>query len=119
MARIRKVTRTIASTECEVMTVNTKTQKVNSVVIMVSGTYNADDEKEKKALDKAVKKSFANQNLGDDVVMVSITSTTPITMHYSMLEDDFIKLAESTILEIDGEKVEDTEDTEDEDEDEE
>ncbi len=106
MARVRQVTRTIVSTECEVMTVNTKTQKVESIVIMVSGTYNVEDEKEKKALDKAVKKSFANQKLGDDVVMVSVTSTTPVTMHYRMLEDDFIKLAESTIIAIDGEPVE-------------
>lgn len=116
MARVRQVTRTLVSTECEVMTVNTSTQKVASVVLMVTGTYDKDDEKDKKALDKAVRKSFENQKLGDDVVMVSVTSTTPVTMRYKMLEDDFIKLADSTIIAIGDEAVEGTEEDEEEDE---
>ena len=41
-------------------------------------------------------------------------------MHYRMLEDDFIKLAESTIIAIDGEPVEGAEvDTDEDNEDEE
>ena len=75
MARIRKVTRTIVSTDVEVQTINTATDVIGSVVITVAGTYNVDDEKEAKALDKAVRKSFANQKLGDEIVMVSIMDT--------------------------------------------
>lgn len=116
MARVRQVTRTLVSTECEVMTVNTSTQKVASMVLMVTGTYDKDDEKDKKALDKAVRKSFENQKLGDDVVMVSVISTTPVTMRYKMLEDDFIKLADSTIIAIGDEPVEGIEEDEEEDE---
>lgn len=115
MARVRQVTRTLVSTECEVMTVNTSTQKVASVVLMVTGTYDKDNEKDKKALDKAVRKAFENKKLGDDVVMVSVTSTTPVTMRYKMLEDEFIALAESTIIAYDGEEVA-TEEDEEEDE---
>lgn len=115
MARVRQVTRTLVSTECEVMTVNTTTQKVASVVLMVTGTYDKDNEKDKKALDKAVRKSFENKKLGDDVVMVSVTSTTPVTMRYKMLEDEFIALAESTIIAIGDEAVEGTVDDTDDD----
>lgn len=113
--RTRKVTRTIISTDCEVMTANTSTQEFGSVVITVAGTYDLQDEKSKKALEKAVKKSFANQGLGADVVMLSIQSTTPVKKHYTMLEDDFIKLAECKVL-AQGEDVEDEEDEEDEEE---
>ena len=109
MARVRKVTRTIVSTDAEVMTVNTATQEVGSVVVTVAGTYDLDEEKEGKALDKAVRKSFANLGLDDTVVMVSITDTTPVTKHYEMLEDDFIKLAEVKIL-ASGDDVDEDED---------
>lgn len=117
MARVRQITRTLESTECEVMTVDTSTQKVASVVITVTGNYDTSNEKEKKAFEKAVKKAFINKKLGDNVVMVSITSTTPLTIRYKMLEDEFIALAESTIIAIDGESVA-TEDDTDEDTDE-
>lgn len=106
MARVRKVTRTIVSTDVEVMTVDTATQKIGSVIITIAGTYNREDEKDEKALDKAVRKSFANQKLGATTVMVSITDTTPVTKHYEMLEDDFIKLAECKVV-GDGETTED------------
>ena len=111
MARVRQITRTLESTECEVMTVDTSTQKVASVVITVTGNYDTSNEKEKKALEKAVKKAFINKKLGDNVVMVSITSSTPLTIRYKMLEDEFIALAESTIIAIDGESVATEEDT--------
>lgn len=106
MARVRKVTRTIVSTDVEVMTVDTATQKIGSVVITIAGTYDRENEKDEKALDKAVRKSFANQKLGDTIVMVSITETTPVTKHYEMLEDDFIKLAECKVV-GDGEETDD------------
>lgn len=118
MARVRQITRTLESTECEVMTVDTSTQKVASVVITVTGNYDTSNEKEKKAFEKAVKKAFINKKLGDNVVMVSITSTTPLTIRYKMLEDEFIALAEPTIIAIGGEPVEGTEDDADEDTDE-
>ena len=65
--RVRKVTRTIVSTDVEVMTVNTVTKEFGSVVVTVAGTYNMDDEKDAKALEKTVKKSFSNMKLGDAV----------------------------------------------------
>ena len=111
MARVRKVTRTIVSTDVEVMTVNTATQEIGSVLVTVAGTYNREDEKEAKALDKAVRKSFANLGFEDVVVFVSITDAHPVTKHYTMLEDDFIKLAECKVL-AEGEVTEDDEDEE-------
>lgn len=108
MARVRKVTRTIISTDVEVMTANTNTQEFGSVVVTIAGTYNMEDEKDAKALEKATRKSFANLGLDDGVVMVSITDTTPVTKHYTMLEDDFIKLAECKVL-AQGEAVDDDE----------
>lgn len=106
--RVRKVTRTIVSTDVEVMTVNTATKEFGSVVVTIAGTYDTEDEKDAKALEKSVKKSFANLGLDDAVVMVSIEDTTPVTKHYEMLEDDFIKLAECKVV-ASGEDVEDEE----------
>lgn len=108
MARVRKVTRTIISTDVEVMTANTVTQEFGSVVVTIAGTYNMEDEKDAKALEKATRKSFANLGLDEGVVMVSIQNTTPVTKHYTMLEDDFIKLAECKVL-AQGEAVDDDE----------
>ena len=108
MARVRKVTRTIISTDVEVMTANTVTQEFGSVVVTIAGTYNMEDEKDAKALEKATRKSFANLGLDEGVVMVSIQDTTPVTKHYTMLEDDFIKLAECKVL-AQGEAVDDDE----------
>lgn len=116
--RTRKVTRTIISTDCEVMTANTSTQEFGSIVITVAGTYDLEDEKSKMALEKAVKKSFVNQGLGADVVMLSIQATTPVKKHYTMLEDDFIKLAECEVL-AQGEDVNEDEDEDEDEEDEE
>ena len=115
MARIRKVTRTIVSTDVEVMTANPVTQEFGSVVVTIAGTYNMEDEKDAKALDKATRKSFANLGLAEGTVMVSITGTTSVTKHYEMLEDDFIKLAKCDVV-AQGELVEDGEHIEDEDE---
>lgn len=107
MARVRKVTRTIVSTDVEVMTANPQTKEFASVVVPVAGTY---EDPSDKALDKAVRKAFANLGLGD-TVMVSITGLTPCTKHYTMLEDDFIKLAECKVLSV-GETVDEDEDEE-------
>ena len=113
MARIRKVTRTIVSTDVEVMTANPVTQEFGSVVVTIAGTYGMEDEKDAKALDKATRKSFANLGLPTGTVMVSITGTTPVTKHYEMLEDDFIKLAKCDVIAqgelVEGEDVEDDE----------
>lgn len=98
MARVRKVTRSIISTDVEVMTANTVTQEFGSVVVTIAGTYNMEDEKDAKSLEKATRKSFANLGFDEGVVMVSIQNTTPVTKHYTMLEDDFIKLAECKVL---------------------
>lgn len=111
MARVRKVTRTIISTDAEVMTTNTATKEVGSVVITVAGTYDLSDEKDAKALDKAVRKAFDKQGLDASIKFVAITDTTPVTKHYTMLEDDFIKLAECKVL-TQGELVEDADEDE-------
>lgn len=113
--RVRKITRTIVSTDVEVMTVNTATKEFGSVVVTIAGTYDMEDEKDAKALEKSVKKSFANLGLEAGTVMVSITGTTPVTKHYTMLEDDFIKLAECKVI-SQGETVDKDEDDEDGDE---
>ena len=118
MARVRQVTRTILSTDAEVMTVNTATQEIGSVVVTVAGTYtvpaDADEkaiEKNNNALEKAVKKAFAGMGLGEEIVMVKINDTHVVTKWYSMLESEFIKLAECKVL-AEGEQVEESEDAE-------
>lgn len=110
MARVRKVTRTILSTEAEVMTVNTQTKEVGSVLVSVGGTFDRADEKQGKALDKAVRKGFASLNLGEDIVMASITDVHVSTKRYSMLESQFMSLAECVV--VDGEVVDEDEDEE-------
>lgn len=99
MARIRKVTRTILSTEAEVMTVNTATQEFGSVVVPVGGEYT---DTEDKALVKAVKKGFESLNLAD-TVMLKITALNTVTRRYSMLESQFMALAEYEV--VDGEEL--------------
>ena len=94
MARTRYINRTIVSTDCEVSYVLPATKEFASVVITVAGTYS---DLSDKALDKVVRKSFSI-NVPDGV-FVSITSLTPVTKAYRMLEDEFIKLAECTVLE--------------------
>lgn len=94
MARTRYINRTLVSTDAEVMTVNPATKEVGSVVITITGTYT---DIEDKALDKAVRKAF-NEG-GYDSKFVSITSITPVTKAYRMLESEFIKLAECSVLE--------------------
>ena len=110
MARVRKVTRTILSTEAEVMTVNTATKEVGSILVSVGGTFDREDEKQEKALDKAVRKAFASMNLGDDVVMASITDVHVSTKRYSMLESQFMAYAECEVVE--GELTDEDEDEE-------
>lgn len=110
MARVRKVTRTILSTEAEVMTVNTATKEVGSILVSVGGTFDREDEKQEKALDKAVRKAFASMNLGDEVVMASITDVHVSTKRYSMLESQFMAQAECEVVE--GELTDEDEDEE-------
>ena len=107
MARTRYVHRTILSTEAEVMTVNTATKEVGSVVVPVQGKYESTDDAH---LVKAVKKGFDALHL-ENTVFASITAIHTVTKLYKMLESQFMALAESEIVE--GEV------TEDEDEDEE
>lgn len=101
MARTRYVTRTLLGTEAEVMTVNTATKEVGSVVVSVQGKYESTDD---KALVKAVKKGFEALAL-EDTVYASITAIHTVTKRYRMLESQFMTLAESEVL--DGEVTED------------
>ena len=110
MARVRKVTRTILSTEAEVLTLNTQTKEVGSVLVSVGGTFDREDEKQQKALDKAVRKAFASMNLGAEVVMASITDVHVSTKKYSMLESQFVAMAECEVVE--GEVTEDDDEEE-------
>lgn len=112
MARTRYVHRTIIGTEAEVMTVNTETKEVGSVVIAVAGNYT--DTKD-KALDKVVSKGFEALAI-PNTEKVTITAVHPVTKEYRMLESLFMSLAESRV--IDGDEVgEWTSGDEDEDED--
>ena len=106
MARTRYVHRTILSTEAEVMTVNTATKEVGSVVVPVQGKYESTDDAQ---LVKAVKKGFDALNL-ENTVFASITAINTVTREYRMLESQFMALAESKI--VDGEVAEDEDEDE-------
>ena len=109
--RTRYINRTIVSTDVEVMTANPSTKELGSVVVTVSGTYTDPTD---KALDKAVRKAFSEA--GHDTVFVTVTSLTPVTKAYRMLESQFIQLAKCTVIDSDGavDSVDDVEDDEDE-----
>lgn len=92
MARTRYIHRTILSTEAEVMTVNTATREVGSVVVSVQGKY---DDITDKTLVKAVQKGFEALNL-ENTVFASITSISTSTKEYRMLESLFMSMAEVT-----------------------
>ena len=106
MARTRYVNRTILSTEAEVMTVNPSTKEIASVVIPVQGEYKDVND---KGLKKAVEKGFNALNL-EGVVMATITDIHTVTRKYTMLESQFMALAESKI--VDGTESDEDEDEE-------
>lgn len=103
MARTRYVTRTLLGTEAEVMTVNTATKEVGSVVVSVQGKY---EDTADKALVKAVKKGFDALEL-ENTVFASITAIHTVTKRYKMLESQFMTLAESEV--VDGEVTDEDE----------
>ena len=109
--RTRYINRTIVSTDVEVMTANPTTKELDSVVVTVSGTYTDPTD---KALDKAVRKAFSEA--GHDTVFVTVTSLTPVTKAYRMLESQFIQLSECTVISSDEavDSVDEVEDDEDE-----
>ena len=105
MARTRYVSRTILSTECEVMTVNTTTKEIGSVVVAVQGSY---EDKADKKLEKEVRKGFDALAL-EDTAFVAITDIHTAEKKYRMLESLYMSLAE-----VVGEDAEDDgDDTED------
>lgn len=114
MARTRYIHRTILGTEAEVMTVNTETKEVGSVLITVQGNY--EDSKD-KSLVKAVTTGFEALSI-PDTEMVTITDIHPVSKEYRMLESLFMSLAESRTVdgETAGEWTKADEDEEDEDE---
>ena len=85
MARVRKVTRTIASTKVVVMCADVQTAKVENYEVTVAGTY-ADDKKLMKAVTKVVET--------ETLKPVAIVSTEVIETLYGMDEQKFIELAE-------------------------
>ena len=99
MARTRYIHRTIMGTEAEVMTVNTSSKEVGSVLVTVQGNYT--DTKD-KTLVKAVTKGFEALSI-EDTEMVTITAVHPVSKEYRMLESLFMTLAESRT--IDGDEV--------------
>lgn len=78
------ITRSIHTTVCEVMVVNTKEKKLLNKTVTVSGTF-----KDEKALIKAVSKLITG-----DVTFVSILSSKVETKVYGISEQKFLELAE-------------------------
>lgn len=101
MARVRKVTRTIASTKVVVMCVNTETAVVENYEVTIAGVY-SDDKKLMKAVTKVVET--------ETLKPVSVVSTEVIETLYGMDEQKFIEMAE--VLQPRGKK-EDTDEVED------
>lgn len=85
MSRVRKVTRTIASTKVVVMCVNTETAVVENYELTIAGVYSDD-----KKLMKAVAKEVETATLKP----VSVVSTEVIETLYGMDEQKFIEMAE-------------------------
>ena len=85
MARKPMVTRTITSTEVTLMCVNTETQSIEDVVIILPRTY-----KDKKHILRTVKKEWTNDNL----IVADVKSYEEHTQLYGMPEEDFVKLAQ-------------------------
>ena len=85
MARIRKVTRTLKSTEATVLTVNQSTNEVADVTVTIAG--------EVSDTDTALKYIKKRTTFAQDVIPVAVKALKPVEAHYSMLEEDFIKYA--------------------------
>ncbi len=91
MARIKMVTRTIKSTECEVLCLNTETAEACNVSISLGGEYTND-----KEIMKAINKRIAQGviKLDEGVVPVKVVHTTIKEALYGMPEEDFVKNAQ-------------------------
>lgn len=85
MARERMVTRTVESTVCEVMCLNTRTAEVKINTYIIGGGLT-----DEKSLLKAIKKLYET----DEHKCVSITNTTQQETLYGMPESKFIELAQ-------------------------
>ena len=79
------ITRSIHTTVCEVMVVNTKEKKLLNKTVTVSGTF-----KDDKSLIKAVTKIVTKE----DIAFVSILSSKVETKVYGISEQKFLELAE-------------------------
>ena len=84
MRKENMVTRTITSTEYEVMTVNTATATIENMTVSISGGRITDD--------KVIKKSEQLINT-EHVKVVSVVSAKEVTNLYGMTETDFVKYA--------------------------
>ena len=84
MARERMVTRTVASVNYEVMTVDTESKTVENITVVIP----SGDAMAEKAREKAIKANIPNGKIFVQIVSEKITETL-----YGMPEADFIKLA--------------------------
>ena len=84
MAREKMVTRTMQTTEVEVLCLDLETQLPFTQKLTLTGTF-----KDNKQLMKAVTKQVDK----DNKKAVHVTSTKEIETLYGMLEDDFVKNA--------------------------
>lgn len=84
MARVPQVTRTIITTQCNVMCLNIKTGEPENRLVILSGTY-----KDEKHLMKALEKVINN----DEVKAVHCVHKEEVETLYGMTEQDFIEHA--------------------------
>jgi hypothetical protein len=86
MARITMVTRTITTTEVEVLCMNIETVQVETKTVTLLGAYSSDD-----IMLKKVKEQLESETLKP----VHIQSTKEIETLYGMTEADFINIAKA------------------------
>lgn len=84
MAREKMITRTMITTEVEVMAVNIKTATVSTETYKLVGAYDND-----KDIMKYLEKNFGR----DTIKFVSVTDKHEIEQLYGMTESDFITMA--------------------------
>lgn len=91
MPNVKMVTRTIKSTECEVLCLNTETAEACNVSVSLAGTY-----EDEKAILKVINKRIAQGviSLEDGVVPVKVVHIDIKENLYGRPEDKFIEGAE-------------------------
>lgn len=84
MARLPMVTRTIVTTDCTTVLMNTESNEVFENVLSLPRTYKDDN-----AVLKALKKTYET----DTIKVVYVKETTTVETLYGIPETEFIKIA--------------------------